>query len=177
MQSYRICIGEASNVPIKNHDKMGGYPTYLPSTIPTSTRYTGHFVMELYNHGFDDEDIICWQFYQGEFGADISSVIEIRKGAALYDDSSKLIEKRRWIHEYPLTLEPCEADQAGENNSRIGGIVSKKMASFMKRKKIRYIGVLKAGICPNDEFSPIYDTIIGFDKNGKMFAWTYVEED
>ncbi len=178
MQTYKIRVGEASAEPIKNTDKVGGLPTYLPNEIPKPDLYGGHFVIELYNHGFDeDEDIICWQFYQGEFGSDISHVIEIRKGSPLYDDSSKLIEKRRWIHEYPLILEPCEAEEAGENISRIGGVVAKEMAAFMKRKKIRYVAVIKGNICPNNEFNSIYDTIIGFDKNGKMNAWTYVDEE
>ncbi len=177
MQSFKIKLGEISSKPVKNQDKIGGYPTYLPDSIPAPDRYRGHFLMEIYNHGLDDEDIICWQFYQGEFGADISHVIEIRKGALLYDDSSKLIEKRRWIHEYPLILEPCETEEAGEDNSRIGGIVAKKMAAFMKRKRIRYVAVIKNDLCPNNELNTVYDRIIGFDKNGKMNAWTYVDED
>ncbi len=173
MQDYVIKIGGASETPIKNTDKIGGFPTYMPEKIPTPTGTSGHFLMEIYNHGFVNEDIICWQFYQGEFGGPISEVVEIKKGAALYDDKSKLVKKRRWIHEYPILLEPCESVDAQEGTSRIGGTVPQVAIKDLKKKKIQYLGIILEEFCPDKELNSGFDIVIGFDKNGKMGAWSF----
>lgn len=176
MQGFIICIGDASDTPIKNTDKIGGFPTYEPSKIPKATMISGNFLMEIYNHGFGDEDIICWQFYQGEKGGTIEEVIEIRKGAPLYDDKSERICKRRWIHEYPIRFEPCESGQLNEGVSRIGGAIPSIAVKDIKRKKIQYLGTILKDFCPNDELSVGLDVVIGFDKNGKMGAWSFDED-
>lgn len=173
MQDYIMSLGEASENPIKNRDKIGGFPTYLPESIPKPSRIGGHFLMELYNHGFGDEDIICWQFYQGEFGGPISEVIAIKKGALMYDDRSKLIWKRRWIHERPIQIEPCEPERANESVSRIGGTISNEISKELKKKKIKYFGTILENFCSNNELNSGFDIVIGFDKNGKMGAWSF----
>lgn len=178
MQNYIISLGEASETPIKGTDKVGGLPTYMPNKIPRPTPISGYFLMEIYNHGFDDdEDIICWQFYQGEKGGFIDEVIEIRKGASLYDDKSELICKRRWLREYSIQFEACESNQLNENVSRIGGDIPSVAVKDIKRKKIRYLGTIKEDFCPNDELGlKDYDIVIGFDKKGKMGGWSFDED-
>ena len=171
-------VGEASDTPIKNQDKIGGYPTYLPDEIPEADSYGGHFMMELYNHGYADPDIICWQIYTAECATNISHIIEIRKGAKIYDDSSKLIRKRRWLHEFPLILEPADPKKLDGTVSAIGGKVPKLAKNAFKRKKITYLGVITEVITPNMElyfyaYSNEGIMAFGFDENGKFFAETF----
>ena len=132
--------------------------------------------MELYNHGFADPEIICWQVYCARFSANqITHVIEIRKGAKLYDDSSKLIRKRRWLREFPLIFEPCDPKQINEDTSAIGGKVPKLAKNAFKRKQITYLGTILGKSVPNDEFNIYTYTEVdsgilamGFDKDGKL---------
>lgn len=176
LSSCIIKVGEASDTPIKNRDKIGGYPTYLPDEIPEATENGGNFLMELYNHGFADPEIICWQVYCARFSANqITHVIEIRKGAKLYDDSSKLIRKRRWLREFPLIFEPCDPKQINEDTSAIGGKVPKMAKNAFKRKQITYLGTILGKSVPNDEFNIYTYTEVdsgilamGFDKDGKL---------
>lgn len=171
-----ITVGEASDTPIKNRDKIGGYPTYLPDVIPEADENSGNFLMELYNHGFADSEIICWQVYCAKESANqISHVIEIRKGAKLYDDSSKLVKKRRWLREFPLVLEPCDSKQIDEDTSAIGGKVPKLAKNAFKRKQINYLGTILGKSVPNNEFNIYTYTeddsgilAMGFDKDGKL---------
>ena len=177
MNTYIIRVGAASDTPLKNCDKIGGFPTYMPPKVPVVNSASGHFLMEIYNHGFADEDIICWQIYQGEKGGTVSDVIEIRKGAQLYDENSKLLRKRRWLNEYPIILEACEEDQADENISRIGGAIPKVAVKDLKRKKIVYFATLVKDLCPNDELGAgESDIVLGFDKNGKLGGWCFDED-
>ena len=176
LTSCIIKVGEASDTPIKNRDKIGGFPTYLPDEIPEADHNVGYFLMEIYNHGYADPEIICWQVYSAKFSANqISHVIEVRKGAELYDESSKLIRKRRWLHEFPLILEPCDPKQINEDTSAIGGKVPKLAKNAFKRKQITYLGTIRGRSIPNNEFE-IYTyadedsgiLAMGFDKDGKL---------
>ncbi|MBR3058266.1 MAG: hypothetical protein IKG93_09920 [Clostridiales bacterium] len=168
-------VGEASDTPIKNQDKIGGYPTYLPDEIPEADSYGGHFMMELYNHGYADPDIICWQIYTGECATINPCIVEIRKGAKLYDVSSKLIRKRRWLHEFPLIFESADPKKLDGTVSAIGGKVPKLAKNAFKRKKITYLGVITEVITPNKElylyaYSNEGIMAFGFDENGKFYA-------
>ena len=175
--AYIIRRGEPSDTPIQNQDKIGGYPTYLPEYIPEIKLSCGYFLMEIYNHGFADPDILCWQVYCAEKTANtISDIIEIRKGAPLYDVSSKLIKKRRWIHEYPLFLDPCDPKKIDERTSAIGGKVPKLAKNSFKRKKITYLGTIRGTLVPNTELAIGYTSsgeddgilAMGFDEKGKL---------
>lgn len=174
LTSCVIRLGEASSTPIKNRDKIGGYPTYLPDEVAELDDSDSYFLMEIYNHGFADPDIICWQFYCMEMSAAmIKQVREIRKGAKPYDDSSKLIRKRRWLHEFPLILESCDVKKLDEDQSRIGGKVPKKAKNAFKRKQIAYLGVIEEKLVPDKELNiTYYDDdgciVFGFDPAGKM---------
>lgn len=176
--SYLLKVGPASDTPIKNRDKIGGFPTYLPDKIPEASNYGGHFMMEIYNHGFADPDIICWQIYSMKVSCYVSDVIEIRKGAKLYDESSKLIKKRRWLHEFPLILEPADPKKLDGTVSAIGGKIPKLAKNTFKRKKITYLGHVTETITPEKElYTSGYndDGILafGFDAKGKMYAESY----
>ena len=171
LTSCIIKTGEASDTPIKNRDKIGGFPTYLPDEIPVADGNIGYFLMEIYNHGYADPEIICWQLYCMETSAvQISHVVEIRNGAKLYDDSSKLIKKRRWLHEFPLILEPCDPKKIDETISAIGGKVPKLAKNAFKRKQITYLGAIRDSLVPDNELNIDPDWIIamGFDKDGKL---------
>lgn len=174
-----ITVGEASDTPIKNRDKIGGYPTYLPDKIPEKHPQEGFFLMELYNHGFADSDIICWQLYcMKESASYISHVIEIHKGAPLYDDSSNLIRKRRWLHEFPLFFEPCDPKKIDETTSRLGGKVPKAAKSTFTRKKINYLGTITEHLISNQELELGYNgkgiIAFGFDTKGKLYVDNFV---
>ena len=180
LSSWLIKIGEASATPIKNQDKIGGFPTYQPEEIPVADPYGGHFLMEIYNHGFADPEIICWQLYCMEMSAaSITHILEIRKDAPLYDDSSKLISKRMGLNEYPLFLELYDSKKLDETVSRIGGKVPKSAKNAFKRKKITYLGTITEKLVPNKELN-IYHyndngiIAFGFDDNGKFYAEAYV---
>lgn len=177
LTSCILKVGDASDTPIRNRDKIGGFPTYLPDEIPEADEYSGHFMMEIYNHGYADPDIVCWQLYAMEFSAYISHVIEIRKGAKLYDESSKLIKRRRWLHEFPLIFEPADPKKLDGTVSAIGGKIPKSAKNTFKRKKITYLGNVAETIIPNKELNIAYgdDGVIafGFDTNGKFFAEIY----
>lgn len=176
LESCIIKVGEASDTPIKNRDKIGGYPTYLPDEIPEGDSYGGNFCMEIYNHGFANPDIICWQLYSMKLCSGVfSHIIEIHKGAKLYDESSNLIKKRRWLHEFPLIFEPCEPKKLDETMSRLGGKVPKLAKNAFKRKNITYLGVITEKITPEKElYISGYneDGIIAFgiDPKGKFYA-------
>ena len=180
--AYIMRVGEPSDTPVRNQDKVGGYPTYMPDHIPEVNTTKGYFLMEIYNHGYSDPEIICWQVYCMEKSAAyISDVIEIRKGAPLYDESSKLIKKRRWLHEFPLTFEPCDPKQIDERTSAIGGAVPKLARNAFKRKKITYLGVIRGLSFPNKELE-IYNyteedmgiIAMGFDVKGKLIVESFV---
>ena len=171
LSSCIIKVGQASDTPVKNRDKIGGFPTYIPEEIPVADGNNGYFLMELYNHGYADPEIICWQLYCMEKSAvQISHVIEIRKGAELYDDSSKLIKKRRWLHEFPLILEPCDPKTIDETISAIGGKVPKLAKNAFKRKQITYLGTIRESLVPDNELNidPEWIIAFGFDKDGKL---------
>lgn len=176
LESCIIKVGEASDTPIRNRDKIGGYPTYLPDEIPEADDYGGNFFMEIYNHGFTDPDIICWQIYSGDMSSGVfSHVIEIHKGAKLYDDSSKLIRKRRWLHEFPLIFEPCDPKNLDETMSRIGGKVPQLAKNALKRKKITYLGVITEKITPEKEiyisgYNEDGIIVFGLDPKGKLYV-------
>ena len=178
LTSCILKVGEASDTPIKNQDKIGGFPTYLPEKIPEASNYGGHFFMEIYNHGFADPEIICWQFYSQKVTCYISDVIEIRKGAKLYDESSKLIKKRRWLHEFPLILEPADPKKLDGTVSAIGGKIPKLAKNAFKRKKIIYLGCITEKITPTKElyisgYSEDGVLAFGFDAKGALYAETY----
>ena len=148
----------------------------MPEYIPEVKSLGGYFLMEIYNHGFADPDIICWQVYCAKESANaISDVIAIRKGAPLYDESLKLIKKRRWLREYPLSLEPCDPKNIDERTSGIGGKVPKLAQNAFKRKKIDYLGTILGLSVPNNELEIYTYTeedsgilALGFDENGKL---------
>ena len=176
--AYLLKVGEASETPIKNQDKIGGFPTYLPDKIPEASNYGGHFFMEIYNHGFADPDIICWQLYSMKTACYISDIIEIRKGAKLYDESSKLIHKRRWLHEFPLILEPADPQKLDGTVSAIGGNIPKLAKNTFKRKKITYLGCVTEKITPEKELyisGYTEDGVLAFgiDAKGKLYAESY----
>lgn len=180
--TYIIKIGEPSDVPIRNRDKIGGFPTYMPDHIPKVSKHSGYFLMEIYNHGFADSDILCWQIYSAETTAAlISDVIEISKGALLYDESSKLIKKRRWLREYPISLEKCDPKLIDDKTSAIGGKVPKKVKYAFKRKNITYLGTIRGLSVPNKEFEidAMYSEVdegilaMGFDGSGKLHVESF----
>lgn len=178
LTSCILKVGEASDTPIKNQDKIGGFPTYLPEKIPEASDYGGHFFMEIYNRGFADPEIICWQFYSQKFACYISDVIEIRKGAKSYDESSKLIKKRRWLHEFPLILEPADPKKLDGTVSAIGGKIPKLAKNAFKRKKIIYLGCITEKITPTKElyisgYNEDGVLAFGFDAKGALYAETY----
>ena len=168
-----IRTGKASNTPIKGQDKFGGYPTYLPSVIPADKPKTWpkQFLMEVYNHGFGDSDIICWQFYTDKAFSEFE-IVEIHKGAALYDEASCQIRKWRWLHEFPIIYEPVDPKKFEEKDSRIGGKIPKNAKNKFKRKNINYLGAIYEHYIADQEITPVdYCVLVfGFDENGKMYA-------
>ena len=168
MNGYVLKV-KKSEKTIKGTDKIGGYPTYMPSNPPQAGPTKGHFVMELYNRDRDDSDIICWQIYQGEFGGPISDVIEIHKGASLYNEDDAIIEKRRWIDEYEIIYEKQEDSNVLEGISMIGGDPGEEVLEACKEEGIEYVGVIYTDICPFNDLNLGYESaILGKDKTGKL---------
>ena len=105
-------------------------------------------------------------------------MIEIRKGAKLYDESSKLIKKRRWLHEFPLILEPADPKKLDGTVSAIGGKIPKLAKNAFKRKKIIYLGCITEKITPTKElyisgYNEDGVLAFGFDAKGALYAETY----
>lgn len=180
MKKYVMSVTKVDNKVIMDKlgdvDKIGGHPTYLP---PENTDIFGYFVMELYNkepiHG--REDVLCWQFYQDEFGGPIVNVIAIPKGAKHNID--KKIPIRRWIDEYIINYEEIEEDESEFDDvayyenyiSAIGGKTDDDILDDCECAEVEYVGIIFDELCPDNDLNLGYmHTIIGLDSDGNLVA-------
>ena len=53
--------------------------------------------------------------------------------------NAKLIKKRRWLHEFPLILEPADSKKLDGTISAIGGKIPKLAKNAFTRKKIKNV--------------------------------------
>ena len=168
MKSYVMKVNKVDKAKI-GVDKIGGNPTYKPTNIPEAGAENWHFLMEIYNKDENDSDIICWQFYQGEFGGPISEVIEIHKGAELYNSETQMIKKRRWIDEYEISYEKMNDDFEKTGVSMFGGNPGEDVLNDCKEEQLEYIGVIYTDLCPYNDLNFGYESvIIGKNKDGKI---------
>lgn len=161
---------EVVNLLGEGNDKIGGDPTYLP---PEDVDIDGYFLMEIYNNKriSGKENVLCWQFYQEEFGGPIMDVIEIPIGAKINKD--KKIEKRRWIDEYIIEYEEIEDSIANDEEciSAIGGTPNEFIKEECEYENVEYVGVIYDDLCPYGDLKLGFDgVIIGKDSEGNLVA-------
>lgn len=157
MIGYELILKDKENINIDNPNviKIGGKPTYVPSE-----ESDGYFLMEIYNIDIigGREDILCWQIYQDtEFGGE-PEVIEITKGAKLYDDNENIVKLRRWITEYDVTyIEKNWPDEVegfyDDDISQIKGNPGEEITEWCDEVGAEYLGVIYEMFCPYGDFS------------------------
>ncbi|MDR5588960.1 hypothetical protein [Clostridium aquiflavi] len=149
-------------------DKIGGDPTHLP---PEDIDVIGYFVMQIYNNEriSGNKDVLCWQFYQDEFGGPMD-VIDIPRDAKL--NTSKQIKKRRWIDEYLIKYEEIEENIVNEKEeyiSVIGGKPNEFIKEDCENENAQYVGIIYDDLCPYGDLGLGYDyMILAKDSEGSL---------
>lgn len=155
----------------KGVDKIGGLPTHLP---PQDRKIYGYYLMQIYNNEriSGRQDVLCWQFYQDEFGGPITDVVEVPVGAKLYEGEQ--IKKRRWIDEYIIKYYEIEDNQDSDEEeflSSIGGTPDEYTLEECKDMDMEYVGIIYEDLCPYGDLSfGMQCIILAKDKNGSLCA-------
>lgn len=187
MKAYMMSVREIKEYDKekKHLDKIGGYPTHLP---PKGNYIEDEdcFMMQIYNDKESGiwpykEGVLCWQFYQSEFGGPITSIIEVPIGAGLNIENQ--IEERRWLNEYVIEYQEIEeeieeslSDDDYDNcilyESKVGGYCTRRDKNCFENAGCEYVAMISDALCPNDELNlgTCMITILRDKKNGKLIC-------
>lgn len=153
MVRYRmeVCAKKQEKETNLYMDKIGGYPTHLPPMELYQKK--DYFLMQIYQASGilpKKEGVLCWQFYQSEFGGFIHKIIEVPIGAKQNEGTQ--IRKRRWLKEYQILYQKEEWKEEEEIELDSFIINGENNQDFMLGKSgYRQIGMIANVLCPNRE--------------------------